>query len=291
MLQKVFFAEEGLTSVSANHIANLAKEYIQSTENELENLQFFTEEVTLIGNPQKTILRIGNTQESLNTINEKIASIAEAKSLIAWLREAIKEKEKSIKALKQLTIEDYCKIEGISIPKRPEREELLTEEKYYDSLSVKERNKYYSLETVVSTLGKVIHPNGCFSNARKQLKDKSLNPNKVIGSGRDAVVYSYTPTILEQDVEDKFFELQSIHRDAQRNLNSMKAKCQQAIQQQEAEIEAKFTSEYSAYKLAVEQLDEKVRVYKIEKSNEIASLKIIIPNDLKEIYELISSLG
>ena len=49
----VFFKKEGeegvaLTSTSANHIANLAKEYIQGVETQLNNISFFNVEVALV---------------------------------------------------------------------------------------------------------------------------------------------------------------------------------------------------------------------------------------------------
>ena len=50
----VFFANEDtegvkLSSTSANHIANLAKEYIQGVETQLNNICFFNAEVALVG--------------------------------------------------------------------------------------------------------------------------------------------------------------------------------------------------------------------------------------------------
>lgn len=50
----VFFKKEdeegvALTSTSASHIANLAKEYIQGVEAQLNNISFFNVEVALVG--------------------------------------------------------------------------------------------------------------------------------------------------------------------------------------------------------------------------------------------------
>ena len=44
-----FFAENGLTSTSANHIANLAKEYVKAQEQELESVEFYNTYLTIIG--------------------------------------------------------------------------------------------------------------------------------------------------------------------------------------------------------------------------------------------------
>lgn len=49
MNNKVFFGENGLTSTSANHIANLAKEFISTNENYLNNISFVNCAIGLIG--------------------------------------------------------------------------------------------------------------------------------------------------------------------------------------------------------------------------------------------------
>lgn len=62
----VFFKKEGeegvaLTSTSANHIANLAKEYIQGVETQLNNICFFDVRVALVGTlADANIIQTGN---------------------------------------------------------------------------------------------------------------------------------------------------------------------------------------------------------------------------------------
>lgn len=48
MENKVFFGESGLTSTSANHVANLAKEFISSNENYLNNISFINCKIGII---------------------------------------------------------------------------------------------------------------------------------------------------------------------------------------------------------------------------------------------------
>lgn len=48
-----FFDTNGLTSTSANHIANLAKEYVQAQTQELENVEFFNSYLTIIGSDKE----------------------------------------------------------------------------------------------------------------------------------------------------------------------------------------------------------------------------------------------
>lgn len=57
----IFFSDNdrGLTSTSANHVANMAKEMIRGLEAELETLVFYSTEVSLIGNDSANTLRRG----------------------------------------------------------------------------------------------------------------------------------------------------------------------------------------------------------------------------------------
>ena len=110
----VFFANENtegvkLSSTSANHIANLAKEYVQSVETQLNNICFFSAEVVLVGSTDASTIQTGETSEVLNNLEPLLEGVAQAKSLIAWLREGIKAKENLIKGLQDVNLEDWCK--------------------------------------------------------------------------------------------------------------------------------------------------------------------------------------
>ena len=231
----VFFKKEGeegvaLTSTSANHIANLAKEYIQGVETQLNNICFFNTEVALVGSVGgASTIQTGETSEVLNYLQPMLEAVAHAKSLIAWLREGIKAKENLMKDLQNIGLEDWCKENGLTYPEAPNRGHVLTEVEYYASLPIKERNRYYQLETEAAVLGKYIHPDGHLSDARKELKDKLQHPHKVDGKGRDALIYTYTPTVDVAGVDNVFFELQKKHREIQAQLNAMKYSCEQAI--------------------------------------------------------------
>ena len=60
-----FFAAAGLTSTSANHIANLAKEYVQAQSQELENVEFYNSFLTIIGSDKTaaSATRMGQTAD------------------------------------------------------------------------------------------------------------------------------------------------------------------------------------------------------------------------------------
>lgn len=293
----VFFKKEGeegvaLTSTSADHIANLAKEYIQGVETQLNNICFFNAEVALIGSfGGVSIIQTGETHEVLNDLQSLLEGVAQAKSLIAWLREGIKAKENLMKDLQTISLEDWCKENGIAKPEAPNYGHVLTEIEYYISLPIKERNRYYQLETEAAVLGKYIHPDGHLSDARKELKDKLQHPHKVDGKGRDALIYTYTPTVEVAEVDNVFFELQKKHREVQAQLNAMKYNCKQAINESTNKVNTEYMAASQKYQAELKDVLGAFKTWKDEKSQEYSKLKVVIPNSLLGIYNTINSLG
>lgn len=283
----VFFAENGLTSTSANHIANLAKEAYQNLENELNSVCFYTTKVSLLGTSSKEVLQYGSQLIDVTKLNK----IAELKSLIAWLREAIKAKEQLTKDLSRMDLNKYCEMMGIDKPIQPVMEESLTEKEYYDSLNIKARNRYYQLETQAAVLGKYIHQNSPYAIARERLAHKIANPKEVKGSGRDTLIYSYEPTVAITDVDNQFFELQNKYREIQAQLNAMKHECEVAMNESEVRVQTEYSTAFGKYSLEMEELQNKLREYIIAENNRIKTLKIVIPDSLKSIYEYVSALG
>lgn len=289
MKDLIFFADKGLTSTSANHVANLAKEYIQQNESILNNITFYQKEVALIGSSSRNILQVGvNTVED---IPELLKEVAEAKSLIAWLREAIKAKDRLMQRYEVMADTEYIAANNIKYPNRPVAGNILTEDEYYSNLSIKERNRYYALETEAAVIGKYIHPEGKFATARQELSNYIQKPNSVSGSGRDTVIYSYIPTISIEDVDEMFFKLQTKHREIQAQLNSIKYQCEQAIIASKTEVQEKYALELREYNSAVQNIEAEIEAYKTKKLREIGNYKIVIPDSLVAIYEKVSKLG
>ena len=293
----VFFKKEGeegvaLTSTSSNHIANLTKEYIQGVETQLNNISFFNVEVALVGSTGgASTIQTGESLEVLDSLQSLLEGVAQAKSLIAWLREGIKAKENLMKDLQTISLEDWCKENGIAKPEAPNYGHVLTEIEYYASLPIKERNRYYQLETEAAVLGKYIHPDGHLSDARKELKDKLQHPHKVDGKGRDALIYTYTPTVDVAEVDNVFFELQKKHREVQAQLNAMKYNCEQAINESTNKVNTEYMTASQKYQAELKDVLGAFKTWKDEKSQEYSKLKIVVPNSLLGIYNTINSLG
>ncbi len=143
-----------MTSTSANHVANMAKEMIRTLEARLAAMVFYSTEVSLIGSGSVNVLRNGADADDVKNVSAIMHRVAEAKSLIAWLREAIKAKDRLMRRTEDLSLEEFAKLEGIKIPEVPVMESALTEDEYYGSLSLEERNRYYELETLAAVIGK-----------------------------------------------------------------------------------------------------------------------------------------
>ena len=167
----------------------------------------------------------------------------------------------------------------------------MTEVEYYASLPIKERNRYYQLETEAAVLGKYIHPDGHLSDARKELKDKLQHPHKVDGKGRDALIYTYTPTVDVAGVDNVFFELQKKHREIQAQLNAMKYSCEQAINESTSKVNSEYMVASQKYQAELKDILGAFKTWNDEKSQEYSKLKIVVPNSLLGTYNTINSLG
>lgn len=288
-----FFSNEGigLTSTSANHIANLAKEMISDLETSLAEMTLYSTTVTLIDGRNPNLLSQGADDAEIEDAVGKLHDIAAAKSLIAWLREAIKAKEKMLKEVSELPIETFMRENGIEQADFPQPAKALTEEEYYASKSADERCRYFSLEALAATLGKAVHPGGAVADARKQFQIKGKKPHDVVGEGRDTLVYSYTTTASEEAVEDVYFRLQAQYRDAQSQLNAMKHECKKAVEESEIAVRTDYSRRLADWTNERKIIEAKHEEYIKRRSQQIAALRIIIPQSLSAIYNTVNSLG
>lgn len=289
MINTVYFGNEGLTSTSANFIANKAKEYCQDIEQSLKNVEFFSTTVNLIGSNDVSVINHGT--QFIDWIPSAIEKIGQCNSLIAWLREAIKERENALNIIRRFDVEIFCELKGIEFPERPDVANALTEKAYYDSLPIKEKNRYYSLEAQAAAIGKYIHPDGSLNKARKKLSSKIQQPHEVQGSGRDTIVWNYEATIKLQDVDNLFFELQNKHREIQSQLNAMKFECEKAMKESAIKVEQEYQLAYNEYSEKISKIRSDMRLYIEEQTKFVGDLKIVIPDKLKDIYNEISQLG
>jgi len=290
-MDNVFFGESGLTSTSANHVANLAKEFVQHIENELKTIKFIDTSVSLIGSNEKNILSEGACNEQILIIQDMLHSISQANSLIAWLREAIKAREEMLREVNGLTIEEWADMIGVTLPVQPTRKKVRTKEECIANRNIKERNKIYSLQAKAAVIGKYIHPDGKFAEARAELMEKLHDKHKISGNGRDTLLYHYQPSCSWEVIEKVFSQLQAEHREIQAELNGIYHVIEEEIREEQAKTMKEYKSANVEYNAKYQECYTEYQKHIEEEGARRAALKIIIPNELQEIYKRVNQLG
>lgn len=289
----IFFASDGkgLTSTSANHVANMAKEMIRSLTAEIDGLVLYSTDLALIGEDKVTRISNGADEAAVSSIADKLFRVANAKSLIAWLREAIKAKENLLMEARSLTLAEFAAMEGVTLEEEPEKEADMTEDEYLATLDVKTRCRYYEIETLASTIGKEIHPGGSFAKAREVMLDRLNRPHSVIGEDRNTLIYTYTPSVAPQSVEDMFFKLQKLYREAQAEINTLKHQCKKAVTEANIARDAEYVMKLTEWTNTRKLIEGKRKEYIARRVKELGELRIIMPDSLREIYDEVSRLG
>lgn len=288
---EIFFGENGLTTTSANHIANKCKEAYMALEQLLALVVFYTTRVKLLGTAQGDVLRAGQTSSFLEKMEARLMRVAKLKSLIAWLREAIKAKDRLIDAAKNMSDIAIAETIGIELPERPDDLPRLSSDDIIGSWSIKKRNRFFYLDTVCAVIGSYIQPGGAFASARNNLVEKMSEPNSIIGSGRDTIIKTFEPTVRLAEVEDTMFSMQEKYREFQAELNSLKFEIEQVQQEDERTKLAQEREAYSNYRTRMLEIQAEIKEYRAKAIAEAQALKIIIPDSLKDIFNEVSQKG
>lgn len=283
---KEFFGASGLTATSANYIANMAKEFYRKLITEVDNFQPFNKDVKIIGSEETMRTINGTSSEEFALIPDKLRKIAECKALIAYLREAIKERENIYN-----NVQKYTDTKAREVLEEPEPVIRLTVQDILATWNIGQLNRYYELEAKCATLGKYIHEGGSFNTKRQSYHETLQKPIEVNGKGRDLIAEEYKPTLSSKEIDDMFFKLQDEYRSAQAEFNGLKHTIDEAIEQD-------FVQKLNEYKKALEEYNNKrVEItateaqYRSAMLNEIQKLKIVIPTHLQSIYSEISNLS
>lgn len=300
MQTKAFFGTEGLTSTSANHIANLAKEANREHQNYLASIQFYSERIGIIGTPERVLAQEGVNLEGLSKIKTAIESIAENNALIAFIREAIKEKERLEKEAKSWKNEvarealELRRKENVS----PSKPVPVTEEDMFARLSIGQVEHYLTLEAQCSVIGKYIHEGGALSNARIDAMQKVTHPRTVKENGRDTIVTEYELTVSTDNIDSVYFDFQALHRSYQSELNGMKKAMlddAQAINLKMDEDYRFARTQYLHVNAELDREEQKIEMDEREKRQEllreVQNLKIVIPNRLNGAYTALMKSG
>ena len=154
-----------------------------------------------------------------------------------------------------------------------------------------DRARILSLEAKAAAFGKFIHPDGHLSEARKEYMKIMCQEAEIDGSGRDTLLYRHEPSVELKDLEGCFFALQGEYRKAQAELNGYNHSIDEALREDEERKRGEYNIKNADYLVEMAKLEKDFTVYKDTEQKRISRLKIVIPNDLREIYETVAGLG
>lgn len=283
-MNSVFFGESGLTSTSANYIANKAKEHYESLETDLKNIKFINADIQLITADTRIPKTRGITNpEAIATV---IAEIAECKALCAWLREAIKYKEELSNREAQYSLPEY--LEHIS--NRPMFGKSVTEVDIIDELPISERMRMLALQAKCATIGGFIHKGGYISNARKKAVEVRSNPISISEDGANTIITHYEVSVPMEKIDATFFQLQEEHRSAQAEYNGILHKVKETVRERNLNTAETYSKTYEEWENKCQLLSSKQKEERLKRTADVEKLKIVIPNNLKSIYDKIKNM-
>ena len=285
---KVFFAEKGITSTSANHVSNKGKELLKSEQAVLDNINFVNTTASLLSGGESRTITKGMSADSFESMHKTIAKIANLNAMSAWIHEAIKAKTEILEYVQSLSIDKWAKEQNIELPNAACKEFPITESDVIGTWDVAKRNKYYVYESYCSLVGKFIHPKGAFYEAKAQMNNAVQNPNKVEGSGRDAIIYSYEPSMPISDVNVEYNWLSTELRHKEAEFNKMKQEIVDAITEDKLAKAQKFNDAYAKYIDTMESIRNKFDMWKTKTVKEVSALKIYLPQGPKQTYDEIN---
>lgn len=288
--QKCFFDTRGITSTSANHLANIAKETMEETKKFLDKMSLYSTDVTYIGATTKSRIKNSITREEFNSIADKVQSMCEFNTFISWVREAIKEKDRMMDVIKFLDFNDFLRLKGIELVK-PDRPDDTEQSEILARMDIGNRFQYLKAEACAATYGQVIHPTKPLNHKRSELATLVNVPIELSGEGRDAIIYTHNFDFSIDEVDKLFFNLQDTYRTYEKTLNSFKFNIKKLILQEDTKRRTEYEEKYNEYDSKRDTLYNEFKDWKDGQVAEISQLKVVIPDSLKSVYEKLEKIG
>ena len=277
-----YLGKDGLTVTSANHLANIAKEMYEAAESKLESIRLYSRDYLLAVNGNSFRVENESEKHELAALSDGLREIGELKSLIAYLREAIKAKTKLANSFNR-HLDDLVK-SGRTDLKDPKADELYTFDEEFAKLTAEQQAKYFALEAKCATLGAFIHPDGAFSKARKAFFDKTRDPIVISGKGQEAEINTYSSQFTAEEVDAQFFALQKEYRSIQAEFNKLKGEIDERVSETNRAAAERYAD---ALRLAISARKTEERKF----DEEVKALKVIIPQNLRGIYEKVNGVA
>ena len=292
----IYFGEEGMTSTSAQHVSAMANVMVQDIKQHLMGLRLYEKSIRVIGDAEVTVETVNNT---LPEISEGVKQICKANALIAWLREAVKEREQAQQYIQDMTLDKWMELQGIEKPASPVPP-MMPKINFQDyktildtGLSVKEYNRFVELNSALAVYGEMIHDKGLLTRQKNELARILQNPTEVKESGRDTIITTYKVDVnVSVDIDKLYTELQSEYRKLQAEKNGIEAKFSNlAMDYQTRKMEewkaakSQYDRDLTRVNSELVGIQTQMQEWKKQRLEELAALKIIIPNDLKALYK------
>ena len=291
-----FTTEEGMTSTSAQHVSAMANVMVQDIKQHIMGLRLYEKSIRVIGDAEVTVETVNNT---LPEIAESVKRICKANALIAWLREAVKEREQAQKYVSDMSLDDWMKKQGIEKPAVPQPPQMprINFQDYNTildtGLTVKEYNRFVELNSALAVYGEMIHEKGLLTRQKSELARIMQNPTEVKESGRDTVITTYKVDVnISADIDNLYTELQSEYRKMQAEKNGIEAKFSNlAMDYQTRKMDewkaakAQYDRDLQKVNSELVGIQTQMNDWKKQRLEELAALKIIIPDALKPLYK------
>ena len=293
VMNDIYFGEEGLTSTSANHVSAMVNVMVNDLKQHINGLRLYRKYIRVIGETETLIEERNDTLPEVLTTVERISK---ANALIAWLREAIKERENALNDVNNTDINTYAKRTGYEMIERPTmpQEPRVNFSDYKTmldaGLTVKEYNRAMELNSTLAVLGEFVHEKGLLTKAKAELQRIAKNPVEVKESGRDTIITRYEADDAAV-IDEVYTELQARYRKLQAEKNGIDNKWSNMAAEYQVRKRAEYQTELNAWKAECQKWDgqyaelkDKWMTWKKQECDRIAALKIIIPKDLVNLY-------
>ena len=290
-----FTTEEGMTSTSAQHVSAMANVMVQDIKQHIMGLRLYEKSIRVIGDAEVTVETVNNT---LPEIAESVKRICKANALIAWLREAVKEREQAQKYVSDMSLDDWMKKQGIEKPAVPQPPQMprINFQDYNTildtGLTVKEYNRFVELNSALAVYGEMIHEKGLLTRQKSELARIMQNPTEVKESGRDTIITTYKVSPHMTDIDDLYTELQSEYRKLQAEKNGIEAKFSNLAMDYQTRKNDEWKAAKAQYDRDLQKVNSELvgiqtqmQEWKKQRLEELAALKIIIPDALKPLYK------
>lgn len=307
----VFFGTEGLTSSAANHKCNLIKEFLRSKENEWtktgaynQKLDFGSREIVIANFDKIDLVQATTVHGDYN-------------ALVAWLREGVKAKDNILTIVRSAAVASFVladetidaeikeEIESIQYPTAPRLKfKEVTEDDILATWSIAQRAEYYAIQSQAAAIGQRIH-GGEISKLRNSLgRMKAFELTEMAkDGGQTTVLVTNTPVYTVEELDKIYFDLQEQHRSLEQRLNYLKAQLQDAVNSANVAARAEYAEEtriaQTAFANASRESESKLQALRakldqranilekrrVELTNYISGLKIVVPNALQGIMD------